>query len=441
MPRQAKIPTPRFNLKSHQNKNDEVLIVLVYRYSIPSTKEKVRIVHSTGEKVIPKYWDNKALAKITRNHPEYASLNDRLYELARIAKEIFQDFQFGEITEQEFKNELDYRTGVRERPEQKDSKDQVPTFMEYVELFIQERIQKRNSKRGTWKMLRTCANHLIEFNKDRGKDLDYEDFDYNFRNDFENWLYLKPREHSTNYAAKMLSLVRQFLHEATRRGFNQNMTFMQKGWTIKKEKTRRPVLSLEELKYLYELDLSDNPRLDRVRDSFLIGCFTGLRFSDFTRIRPEHIVREDGVEMIQLFTQKTDTEVVIPLMPELKAILEKHNYRSPKSISNQKMNQYLKEIFEKAGFNQEIVVKKSIGGQVKELVYKKYELAQTHMARRSFATNFYQLGIASVHLMLITGHSTEKQFFEYININKIENAKTIAKQVGRLMRNQLRIVN
>lgn len=58
------------------------------------------------------------------------------------------------------------------------------------------------------------------------------------------------------------------------------------------------------------------------------------------------------------------------------------------------------------------------------------------MARRSFATNFYQLGIPAAHLMLITGHSTEKQFFEYINIDKKENAKTIAKQIAILLTKQ-----
>lgn len=184
---------------------------------------------------------------------------------------------------------------------------------------------------------------------------------------------------------------------------------------------------------MFNLDLSNNPRLDRVRDLFLIGCYSGLRFSDFIRIRPDYIIREDGVEMIQIFTKKTDTEVVIPLVPELKTILEKYNYHSPKSLSNQKMNEYLKEIFRKAKFNQEILVKKSIGGQIQEIVHKKHELAQSHMARRSFATNFYHLGIPAAHLMLVTGHSTEKQFFDYINIDKIKNAKAMAKQVAMLM--------
>lgn len=87
-----------------------------------------------------------------------------------------------------------------------------------------------------------------------------------------------------------------------------------------------------------------------------------------------------------------------------------------------------------AEFDQDVLLKKSVGGQIQEVVKKKYQLAQSHMARRSFATNFYQLGIPAAHLMLITGHSTEKQFFEYINLDKIQNAKTVAKQLSILLR-------
>lgn len=435
MPKQIKIPSPRFNLKSHRDDSEETLVVLIYRYQKPSTGEKIRIVYSTGEKVIPKYWHNKTLAKVVRNHLDYSSLNDRLQDLGRTAKSIFQDHQFGEITSEEFKSELDLRTG-KKKPDPILPKDYL-SFMEFVEHFVNERMNRYNSKRGTWKILQTTLNHLKKYSEDRGQPLQYPDFDFTFKDEFESWLYAPKREHSTNYAAKMLSVVRQFLHEATRRGYNDKMTFAQKGWSIKKQKTQKTVLSFEELKILYDLDLSNNPKLDRVRDLFLIGCYSGLRYSDFIRIRPEHILREDGVEMIQLFTQKTDTEVVIPLMPELKTILQKYDYHSPKAISNQKLNVYLKDLFKEAEFNQDVAVKKSTGGQIKEVIVKKHQLAQSHMARRSFASNFYKLGIPAAHLMLITGHSTENQFFEYINVNKKENAKMLAKQITFLMANRV----
>ncbi len=326
---------------------------MVYRYQIPSTEKKVRLVYSTGEKVQPRYWKKKAYkAIVPKNHKEYSKMNDRLSDLAKLAKAIYEDYDYGEISVSDFKDELDYRSERKKRPVPEVEETHKP-FMRFIDDYIEERINKENSKRGTWKMFRTTANHLKKYAKDKGKVLDYEDFDYNFLNDFENWLYKAPRRHSTNYASKVLSVVRQFLHAATRAGYNQNMTFSQRGYSIDKIKIRKEVLSFDELRTLYDLDLSKNPRLNRVRDLFLIGAYSGLRFSDFTRIRPDHIIVEDGIEMIHIFTQKTDTEVYIPLLPELRSILRRNGNSSPKTISNQKMNVYLKELFEYAGFDED----------------------------------------------------------------------------------------
>lgn len=435
MPRQAKVPEPRFNLKSHKDENSPVLVVLVYRYQNPETRERIRLVYSTGEKVIPKYWDQgRGKAKVVRNHHEYSEVNDRLSKLEVIVKAIFQEFDLGKISKEDFKLEIDYRTEKKDRPVEPVSNQVIP-FMQFVDQFINDRIAKPNARRGTWKMFRTMYNHLQAYSTEKGIVLNYDDFDNQFQSDFENWLFAPPRKHSINYAAKMFSILRQFLHAATREEYNTKMTFTQ--WqSLTKVKTKKPVLSFEELKTLYELDLSKNKKLERVRDLFLIGAYSGLRFSDFTRIEPQHIIHEDGVSMIEIWTKKTDTQVVIPLIPELQNILERYNYKSPKSISNQKMNDYLKDVFQVAEFNDEVVVKKTKGGRITEEIYQKWQLAQSHMARRSFATNFYELGIPAGDLMLITGHSTEKQFFEYINTDKRKNAKRIARRFALLLANQ-----
>ncbi len=424
MPRQAKVPPVRFNLKDSKERKTETLIYLVFRY------EKKRLKYSTGEKVLPSFWNHdRQRANYTKKHPEYSSLNSRLNNLEELTKDIFKEHDFGKIELATFKQELNIRSGKETREEVK-----IPTFEEFVATFLEERSGKVNSKRGTWKIFKTVFNHLKEYGIERGRPLDYQDFTFEFRHKFENWLYLPPREHSTNYAAKVFEITRQFLREAARRGYNTNKTFEQRGWTIPKAKVQNIVLSFQELEVLYQLDLSKNPRLDRVRDLFLLGAYSGLRYSDFTRIKPQHIIREGGVEMIQLRTIKTDTEVVIPLMPELKNILEKYDYHSPKAISNQKMNDYLKELCELAEINEEISLKKSKAGKQIDVNLKKWEAVSTHTARRSFATNFYEMGIPAINLMQITGHSTEKQFMGYINIDKKQNAINIAQNLARIMK-------
>ena len=100
------------------------------------------------------------------------------------------------------------------------------------------------------------------------------------------------------------------------------------------------------------------------------------------------------------------------------------------------MNQYLKEMCQIIGFDEMVRVKKSIGGKRVDKFSPKWENVTTHTARRSFATNFFELGIPASQIMLITGHSTEKQFMDYININKKRNALNVAKTVAILMRNK-----
>lgn len=403
-------------------KDNQIYINLIFRYS------GNRLKYSTGIKLDAKFWDSKKSLPTIR-YPLYSEVKDQLGELEKATLAIHKENPV--ISLKDFRLQLDYATGKQTRPE--DEKKDIPTFIEFMDIFIEERKNKPNSKRGTWKIFRTASNHLKKYATENGTPLDYDDITTEFRHDFEAWLYKEPRKHSTNYAAKMIQILVQFLHEATQRKYNTNTTFTNKGWSIKKEKVQHITLSFDELQKLYDLDLTKNNRLGRVRDLFLIGCYTGLRFSDFTRIVPENVFIEDGGEYIQIITKKTNTEVVIPVLPILKTILEKYDYYSPDPISNQKMNIYLKEVCQMAGLNENVLIQKNKAGKMYDLTIEKHELVSTHTARRSFATNFYELGFTSFELMQITGHATEKQFMAYINISKKRNAKNMVSRMARLM--------
>jgi integrase len=75
---------------------------------------------------------------------------------------------------------------------------------------------------------------------------------------------------------------------------------------------------------------------------FLIGCYTGLRYSDYSNIKPENIDIKNN--LLKIKTKRQDTTVAIPLHTVVNSILKKYNYVLPKSISNQKTNDYLKEL-------------------------------------------------------------------------------------------------
>src|SRR5437879_704369 len=151
-----------------------------------------------------------------------------------------------------------------------------------------------------------------------------------------------------------------------------NTIFTGKRYRVPTEVVDSIYLNEDELNALYDLDLINNPRLDRVRDLFLVGCWTGLRFSDFTNITSRNIVERDSGKYIDIQMQKTSNSVAVPILPVVDAIMEKYHGKTqnnlpPDDITNQRMNAYLKEIGElaaadvtikqrypKAAFNEEI---------------------------------------------------------------------------------------
>ncbi len=106
----------------------------------------------------------------------------------------------------------------------------------------------------------------------------------------------------------------------------------------------------------------------------------------------------------------------------VESILNKYDGELPDVPSNQKVNDYLKEVGEIAEINAPF--KKSItkGGVKQTTVYKKWEVLSTHTARRSFATNAYNAGVPSLTIMAITGHKTETSFLKYIKVTPKEHA-------------------
>lgn len=411
MPRINGTPKVRFNL--YDKSAETCYVYAVFRYNGGQ-----RMKYYTGEKVRPAFWDKKNQhLHLNRKYPEHSDINLRLSHLAILINQIYAEFRNGELTTDQFRKELNYRLGYEKRPEFRVS---TPSLFEFIEVFISE---KKVQPRGTWKVFQTVFGLLKSYAEERRPRLNYEDIDFAFFSDFKAWLFAAPREHSTNYAAKIMSVVRQFMRDAQRRGYHAKTDYQ--GFSIKKVKTTKIALSFAELEALYTMNLSHTPRLEKVRDLFLIGAYTGLRFSDFTRIRPELIETVDGKSILNITTQKTGENVSIPLFPIPLVLLQKYQFKAP-AISNQKMNDYLKELGQLAGMTGKMIITSNKAGKRNDTTAEKWEKLTTHVARRSFATNFYKEGTPAAVLMKITGHATERQFMQYIAIDGKLNALQFA---------------
>ena len=193
-------------------------------------------------------------------------------------------------------------------------------------------------------------------------------------------------------------------------------------------------LDEKELQALADLDLAANPCLDRVRDQFLLLAWTGCRYSDLGKLTRRYIVNDDGDDVFKLEQQKTGAKVVIPILPPIVPILDKYDYQPPRPISNQRFNDYIKEVAQLAGLEDDIAVTHTqqqkgdfTPGRV-ETRRPKWQAITAHTARRSFATNMYKRGFPTLAIMAITGHKTEKSFLTYIKVSESENAALLKRQ-------------
>ncbi len=105
--------------------------------------------------------------------------------------------------------------------------------------------------------------------------------------------------------------------------------------------------------------------------------------------------------------------------------MKKYDWELPKPISNQKMNEFLKEIGTLAKLETPVEIAITKAGKLQKDIFKKHELISTHVARRSFASNLYLADVPSITIMKITGHKTEKSFLRYIRITQEENANKL----------------
>lgn len=399
-----------------------------------------RLKYPTGKAVQPKFWNTSdQIARQVKEFPLAKELNLYLRFVKGTAEREFEslcnDLQRSPSTD-EVKKRLDEVLNPSEATASEEE-NRPPTFLELFKRFIQDSetgirltsTGKRFDKRSVQKY-NTTYSVLETFGKKYH--LTFETIDKNFYTKFVDFLnkpiYGKDKQvikasFSLNNVGKYVQVVKTFLNYATENGYNSNLYYQTKQFKAHKVPGFSIYLNEAELSDLYHLDLSSQHHYERVRDLFIVGCWTGLRFSDFTSIKPENVQGD----FLHIKTFKTGEPVIIPIHEMVKSIMAKYSGKHlnslPPAIANQKMNSYLKEIAKQLDSLKVPVEVEGIRGGLKVTSTKeKWELVTTHTARRSFATNVYKSGFPAISLMKITGHRTEKSFLLYIKITPEENA-------------------
>ena len=436
----TKVPAPRFIL--HDKKSNPTYIKLTYR---PEPGGK-RLVWSTGEVVDPKYWNVKRnRAKASANYPQGNDLNERLNEIEKHCINVYREFW--PCSYDEFKDELSYRTKRKDRPATSMRTDDL---LQYAKGYVERRRADPQGKRGTWKNLQTAFNNLQGFAQYyRLEKIPFDKVDKQLHLDLVNY-YISVRGFSNNYTHKQFQIIRQFMAEAEADNLHQNRRF-KKGFTVKKRKRKQVYLRQSELRAIERLDLSEDMDLQKARDYYLIGCYTGQGFQDFTAFCPSDFQEvEPGVWVFVRKRTKVDEYASGPVIDELQPLLEKYGLLptegSPKwrpyETHNMSFNRRLKRIAEMAGIDAPTLVYKNEDGSVNEdgRLVPKFEAISSHSARRTFVSLARSWGIDDEDIMSVTAHTNAKQMKEYDQRDLADRSARIAKLIKEGREGKLRAV-
>ncbi len=188
---------------------------------------------------------------------------------------------------------------------------------------------------------------------------------------------------------------------------------------------KQVVLSVEDIQKLEDYQPASE-RLSKIKDLALIQLYTGLRYSDCIRLRAGHVQGH----MLVIANKKTGSSSSILLFEALNRLLEKYGFDTTQlTISNQKYNDYLKEIFKEVGLTTPIekVTYNDLGEMTVEFI-PKYDLITTHTMRRTFVTQTLYGGMDRKIIQRTTAHRSEKQMDEYFHAQP----EMVLEQVSKL---------
>ena len=340
------------------------------------------------------------------------------------------------------------------------------TVLEWIAEFIRqcesgERLKQKSVnliRHGTIAGWKTTMHHLEAFEKATHRVLGFDDITIDF---LEEWRkYLAKKQYSPNTIARHIKALKRFMSAAKDMKLTTCMDFESSYFSYNFIEVDNVYLTEERLQQIYELDLTDkntiaellkkfngrekaeltealereNSRkaIQKSKDVFVIGCLTGQRFSDYSRIEKSMICKlRDGNDYIKLKQVKTGKVVYIPIDERVKVLLNKYNGAMPHCY-DVKVNKHIKIVGHLLGWTEIAGLTERKGVMEYQSKKKFYECVKTHTARRTFATIAYKNGISLSSIMSVTGHSSELMLRKYLKLDNKERAMLAAAEFAKL---------
>ncbi|TXE10498.1 tyrosine-type recombinase/integrase [Gelidibacter salicanalis] len=347
-------------------------------------------------------------------------------ELNKIENHILKAFDEADINEVT-KDWLKLQVDLFYNPPKKNA--EIPTnLIDYIDFYIEYR--KHEIKPTSTKKYNVIKSKLDRMQTERKRPILIQDINDNFKNEFV--AYQKSKGYAQNTIQRELVFVKTFCKHARFLGLETDPQL--DSLRVDKAKAEKIYLTFDELEAI-EKQGFEHDYLDNARDWLIISCYTGQRVSDFLRFTKDMVRIENGKSLLEFRQTKTNKLMTLPIHKKVMQILKKRNGNFPRSISDQKYNDYIKEVCKITGLNDtpsltELIqgsklVETENGYRKVSAKYEKFDLVTSHIGRRSLASNFYGT-IPTTYLIYITGHSTEVSFLNYIGKSNKDLAMEIS---------------
>lgn len=384
---------------------------LIY-FSCRFKKEGKKFVYSTGEKISPAHWDQKNKMPKMRGANKADDRGVIKIQLDRYTA-CFNDVRSRCLTMQQ-----DFTSQILKRAFDEEFK-KAPTgrkvFFDAYEEFMNQKLRNQEWKPSTEKRYKNIKNLLESFESEMGYKLSFNTINAKFHADF-TYFCMEIKGHVNNTYSRNLGLFKTFMHWALdpENGYTYNEDFKK---FRKKERvvTQQIALKKEDLQNIMQHEFKVNQKhLARVRDVFVFACVTGLRFGELSLINKANVI--DGYLHLKEEKGAEKESRTVPLGDLAIYLLRKYDFSLP-MISNQKQNEYIKDVFEAAGYTQDVEKNVTKGKGVIRTPMKFYERISTHTARRTFITMLKREGKSDKLISKITGHRDLKTLNQYYQVD------------------------
>lgn len=360
---------------------------------------------STGIKIDPNFWSQKAQMIVKKNNPDYPYQNEKLSKLTAAIEKILReaDLEGGSLVD--IKNSigkfLDPNYNVTSE------KGVLALYREWANYGTATKLSPSRQNR---QCLRVFEDFVGK------KDVPFAKVDYSFYSDF--MLYLRSiKKYKENTIGTHIKNLKAVMNEGYKRKLHTNEDFREF------KKPSEPIVNINltegEIELIRMLNLEG--QLEQIRDIFVVGCYVAQRHSDYSTISAKDI--QDG--KIVIVQEKTNHRIIIPVHPIVDDILKKYGGKLP-NISQTIFNEGVKKIALKAGITTPVLVRYTKAGERIEKYVEKWQLISSHTARKSGVTNALRAGVPIEDCMYLAGIYDIRTFKVYAGVTDEEYGKRLA---------------